>query len=62
MNVLRTPDERFAGRPDFGYAPWYADVDGLRRAYVETGPADGEPVLLPHGEPSCSFAYPAGWQ
>ncbi|MGH3199628.1 MAG: haloalkane dehalogenase, partial [Streptosporangiaceae bacterium] len=25
--------------------------------YVETGPADGEPVLLLHGEPSWSFLY-----
>ena len=57
MNVLRTPDERFAGLPDFGYAPRYAEVDGLRLAYVETGPADGEPVLLLHGEPSWSFLY-----
>jgi len=26
-------------------------------AYVEDGPADGEPVLLLHGEPSWSFLY-----
>src|SRR6266536_4447359 len=26
-------------------------------AYIETGPADGEPVLLLHGEPSWSFLY-----
>src|SRR5262249_52862200 len=26
-------------------------------AYVEAGPADGEPVLLLHGEPSWSFLY-----
>ena len=29
--------------------------DGLRMAYVEAGPADGEPVLLLHGEPTWSF-------
>ena len=57
MNVLRTPEDRFAGLPDFGYPPRYADVDGLRLAYVETGPADGEPVLMLHGEPSWSFLY-----
>ena len=57
MKVLRTPEDRFAGLPDFGYRPQYADVDGLRLAYVETGPADGEPVLLLHGEPSWSFLY-----
>ena len=57
MKVLRTPDERFADLPGFGYPPRYADVDGLRLAYVESGPADGEPVLLLHGEPSWSFLY-----
>jgi haloalkane dehalogenase len=57
MKVLRTPQERFGGLPGFGYSPRYADVDGLRMAYVEDGPADGEPVLLLHGEPSWSFLY-----
>jgi pimeloyl-ACP methyl ester carboxylesterase len=32
-------------------------LGGLRMAYVEAGPADGEPVLLLHGEPSWSFLY-----
>src|SRR5580698_6562114 len=57
MKVLRTPEDRFADLPDFGYPPRYADVGGLRLAYVESGPADGEPVLLLHGEPSWSFLY-----
>ena len=57
MKVLRTPEDRFSALPDFGYPPRYADVDGLRLAYVEAGPADGEPVLLLHGEPSWSFLY-----
>ena len=57
MKVLRTPEDRFADLPDFGYPPGYGDVDGVRVAYVETGPADGEPVLLLHGEPSWSFLY-----
>ena len=57
MKVLRTPEERFAALPDFGYAPRYAEVDGLRLAYVEAGPPGGEPVLLLHGEPSWSFLY-----
>jgi haloalkane dehalogenase len=57
MKVLRTPEERFAGLPGFGYAPRYAEAGGLRLAYVEAGPADGEPVLLLHGEPSWSFLY-----
>ncbi|HEV7206949.1 MAG TPA: haloalkane dehalogenase [Jatrophihabitans sp.] len=62
METLRTPDDRFADLPDFGHEPHYADVpdqDGgtLRMAWVEAGPADGEPVLLLHGEPSWSFLY-----
>ena len=57
MKVLRTPEDRFAGLPDFDYEPRYADVGGLRLAYVEAGPPDGPPVLLLHGEPSWSFLY-----
>ena len=57
MKVLRTPADRFADLPDFGYPPRYADVGDLRLAFVEAGPADGEPVLLLHGEPSWSFLY-----
>ena len=57
MKVLSTPAERFADLPDFGYAPSFAEVGGLQLAYVEAGPADGEPVLLLHGEPSWSFLY-----
>jgi haloalkane dehalogenase len=57
MRVLRTPEEQFANVPDFPYQPKYAELGGLRLAYVEAGPADGEPVLLLHGEPSWSFLY-----
>jgi haloalkane dehalogenase len=57
VHVLRTPEDRFAGLPGFAYPPRYADAGGLRMAYVEAGPADGEPVLLLHGEPSWSFLY-----
>jgi haloalkane dehalogenase len=57
MRVLRTPDERFDRLPDFSYEPRYTDAGGVRMAYVEAGPADGEPVLLLHGEPSWSFLY-----
>jgi haloalkane dehalogenase len=62
MRILRTPDERFAGLPDFGYEPRYAEVpdpDGgggaLRMAFVDEG--TGPVVLLLHGEPSWSFLY-----
>jgi haloalkane dehalogenase len=57
VRVLRTPDSRFEGLPGFPYPPAYADVGGLRMAYVSAGPPDGEPVLLLHGEPAWSFLY-----
>lgn len=62
MQTLRTPDDRFTELPDFGYEPHYAEVPdavggALRMAWVEDGPADGEVVLLLHGEPSWSFLY-----
>ncbi len=57
MRLLRTPDDRFADLPGFAYPARYAECDGVRIAYVEDGPADGEPVLLLHGEPSWSFLY-----
>lgn len=62
MKVLRTPDERFEGLPDFPYAAHYRAVrDGggvdLRIAYVDEGPRDAAPVLLMHGEPSWSYLY-----
>ncbi len=62
VRVLRTPDERFAALPDFPYVPVYVtfdsgDGDALRVAVVDEGPADGEVVLLLHGEPSWSFLY-----
>jgi len=57
VRVLRTPQDRFAGLPGLAYDPRYANVGGLWMSYVETGPADGEPVLLLHGEPSWSFLY-----
>ena len=62
MQVLRTPDERFDSLLGFAFDPHYVDVpdsDGgrLRVHYLDEGPADGEPVLLMHGEPSWSYLY-----
>ncbi|WP_111511138.1 haloalkane dehalogenase [Mycobacterium kyogaense] len=57
MDVLRTPDQRFADLPDFPFAPHYVDVDGLRVHYLDEGPDDAEVVLLLHGEPSWSYLY-----
>lgn len=57
MNVLRTPDERFANLPGYQFEPHYAEVDGLRVHYVDEGPSDAAPVLLLHGEPSWCYLY-----
>ena len=54
---VRTGDERFAALPDFPFAPHYATVDGLRMHYIDEGPADGEVVLLLHGQPAWSYLY-----
>ncbi|MCB0036398.1 MAG: haloalkane dehalogenase [Anaerolineales bacterium] len=57
MNILRTPEERFANLPGYPFAPHYLEVDGLRIHYVDEGPRDGQVVLMLHGEPSWSFLY-----
>jgi haloalkane dehalogenase len=57
MDVLRTPDERFAKLPGYAFAPHYVDLDGLRMHYVDEGPRDAPPVLMLHGEPSWCFLY-----
>ncbi|MCU1453118.1 MAG: putative hydrolase or acyltransferase of alpha/beta superfamily [Acidimicrobiales bacterium] len=62
MDVLRTPDERFADLPGYPYEPHYVDVpdgDGgtLRVHYLDEGPSGGEVVLCLHGEPSWSYLY-----
>ena len=62
METLRTPDERFSGLPGFPFAPHYVTVSNgeggeLRVHYLDEGPADGDVVLLMHGEPSWSYLY-----
>jgi haloalkane dehalogenase len=59
MELLRTPDERFASLPGYYFAPHYLTVEGVRLHYLDQGPATGEPVLLLHGEPSWSYLYRA---
>ena len=62
MKALRTPDEQFEGLPGYDFSPNYLSVDDteggeLRVHYLDEGPADADPVLLLHGEPSWSYLY-----
>ena len=55
--VLRTPDSRFENLPGYDFEPNYLNIRGYRVHYLDEGPADGEVVLLLHGEPSWSYLY-----
>ena len=57
MNVLRTPDERFANLAGYPFRPHYVELAGLRMHYLDEGPSDGPAVLLLHGEPTWSYLY-----
>lgn len=64
MKILRTPDERFVGLPEFDFSPNYVQIPAgaedaiLRVHYLDEGPPQAaETVLLMHGEPSWSYLY-----
>jgi haloalkane dehalogenase len=62
VDVLRTPDDRFADLPGYPFPPHYVAVDDgeggtLRVHVVDEGPSGGEVVVLMHGEPSWSYLY-----
>ena len=62
MNILRTPDERFANLADYPFQPNYTTItthDGaeLRIHHLDEGPSDGPLVLLMHGQPVWSYLY-----
>ena len=58
MDIVRTPEERFADLPQYPFAPHYVTVEGgVRMHYVDEGPPGGEPVLLLHGQPTWSYLY-----
>lgn len=61
MEVLRTPDERFANLAGFNFAPHYIEISyqttPLRVHYLDEGPREAAPVLLMHGEPSWCYLY-----
>ncbi len=64
MELLRTPDDRFADLADFPFDPKYVEVNAssesdqkLRVHYVDEGPAEARLILLMHGEPTWSYLY-----
>ena len=57
VDFVRTPNACFVDLPGWPYEPRYVEIDGLRQAYVDEGPADGEVVLLLHGQPAWSYLY-----
>jgi len=62
LDILRTPDDRFANLPGYPFAPHYvSDLDGyegLRIHYLDEGPRDAAKVFLClHGQPTWSYLY-----
>jgi len=62
MDILRTPDERFDGLPDWPFAPCYVEIpsgDGsrLRMHYVDEGPREAPAIVCLHGEPTWAYLY-----
>ena len=62
MEILRTPDSRFADLPGYSYEPRYLDdlpaAKGCRIHYLDEGPVDASVTwLCLHGEPTWSYLY-----
>ncbi|MGA1342854.1 MAG: haloalkane dehalogenase [Hyphomonas sp.] len=62
MQILRTPEARFANLFEYDFAPHYLEISGpdgapMRMHYLDEGPPGGEPVLCLHGQPSWSYLY-----
>lgn len=59
MNVLRTPEERFAQLPGYAFAPHYLETPsqpGVRVHYVDEG-AGTATFLCLHGQPTWGYLY-----
>jgi haloalkane dehalogenase len=62
MKIRKTPDARFAHLPDYDFEPHYVTLDDdeggtLDMHYIEAGPANGQPVVMIHGNPTWSFMW-----
>ncbi len=57
VEFVRTPSGCFEGLAGFDYELKSVEIDGLRQGYVDEGPADADPVLLLHGQPSWAYLY-----
>ena len=63
MDMLRTPDERFADLPGWPYPPQWLEPAGAldagqRMHYIDEGPRDAAvTVLCLHGNPTWSYLY-----
>ena len=62
IEAIRTPDERFADLPGYGFAPNYIEdlpgYEGLRLHYIDEGPKTAEVTFIClHGQPTWSYLY-----
>lgn len=60
--AVRTPHSRFDGLEDYPFSAHYLNVanpygESLQMHYLDEGPADGQVVLMVHGEPTWSYLY-----
>ena len=63
MEILRTPEDRFANLPDYPFHPHYLTIKdrqddvAIRIHCIDEGDSASQSVLMLHGEPSWSFLY-----
>ena len=62
METRKTPDKCFKNLPDYDFEPHYVTLDDdeggtLDMHYIEAGAANGQPVVMIHGNPTWSFMW-----
>ena len=57
IEMIRTPDNRFFGLPEWAFEPNYVEINGARIHYVDEGDKDKEVILCLHGEPTWGYLY-----